>query len=77
MTRVLIEVRGGLVTNIMADAEVRVNVIDHDSLDPEDVPDDVDEEIAFDDAREFQCPDGITTPDALDSYIEQVIEGYR
>jgi len=77
MTRVLIEVSGGLVTNIMADGEVRVNVIDHDNLKQEDLPEDLDEEIELDDAREFQYPDEIRTPEALDVYIGDIIERYR
>ncbi|MDA8239247.1 MAG: hypothetical protein M0Z67_02625 [Nitrospiraceae bacterium] len=77
MTRVLIEVSGGLVTNIMVDGEVMVNVIDHDSLDPEDLPEDLSEEVEIDAVREFQSPDEIRTPDALDAYIEDIIDRYR
>jgi hypothetical protein len=77
MTRVLIEVSGGLVTNIIADGEVRVNVIDHDSLDPEDLPEDISEEVEIEDIREFQYPDEIRTPEALDVYIGDIIERYR
>jgi hypothetical protein len=77
MTRVLIEVSGGLVTNIMADGEVRVNVIDHDNLEQADLPEDLDEAIDIDDAREFQYPDEITTPEALDVYIEKVVDQYK
>jgi hypothetical protein len=77
MTRVLIEVSGGLVTNIMVDGEVRVNVIDHDSLDAEDLPENLGEETELDDAREFQSPDEIRTPEALDAYITDIIDRYR
>ncbi len=74
MTRVLIEVSGGLVTNIIADAEVRVNVVDHDNLEE---PDDPIEEMDLDDAKEFEHPDEITTPEALDAYLGNIIERYR
>lgn len=77
MTRILIEVSGGLVTNIMADGEIMVNVIDHDSLDPEDLPEDLGEETELDDAGEFQYPDEIKTPEALDAYIEDIIDRFR
>jgi hypothetical protein len=77
MTRVLIEVNGGLVTNIMADGEVMVNVIDHDSIEVEDMPEDLDEEVEIEDTRDFQHPDEITTPEALDAYIEDIIDRFR
>ena len=77
MTRVLIEVSGGLVTNIMADGEIMVNVIDHDNLEAEDLSEDLREEIESDEVREFQYPDEITTPEALNAYVEQVIELYK
>ncbi len=74
MTRVLIEVSGGLVTNIMTDGEVRVNVLDHDNLEE---PEDPEEEIESEDVEEFQCPDEITTREDLDAYLGKVIERYR
>ena len=77
MTRVLIEVSGGLVTNIMADGEVRVNVIDHDSLETEGLPEELGEETELDDAGEFQSPDEIKTPEALDAYIKDIIDRFR
>ncbi len=77
MTRVLIEVSGGLVTNIMADGEVVINVVDHDSLEAEDLPEEFPEETEIEDVRQFQHPDETTTPEALDSYIESVIDRYR
>lgn len=77
MTRVLIEVSGGLVTNIVADGEVTVNVIDHDSLDPEDLPEDLIEETKLEDIEGFQYPDEITTPEALDDYIARISEQYK
>ena len=77
MTRILIEVSGGLVTNIMADGEVMVNVIDYDSLDPEDLPEDLSEKVEMEDIREFQYPDEIKTPEALDAYIEDIIDRFR
>lgn len=77
MTRVLIEVSGGLVTNIMADGEVMVNVIDHDSIEAEDIPEDLDEEVEIEDTRDFQYPDEITTPESLDAYIGDIIDRYK
>jgi hypothetical protein len=77
MTRVLIEVGGGLVTNIVADGEVVVSVVDHDSLDPEDLPEDLFDETEIEDVRQFEAPDETMTPEALDSYIESVIDRYR
>jgi hypothetical protein len=77
MTRVLIEVSGGLVTNIMADGEVVVNVVDHDSLEAEDLPEELPDETEIEDVRQFQVPDETMTPEALDSYIESVIDRYR
>jgi hypothetical protein len=77
MTRVLIEVSGGLVTNIMADGEVVINVVDHDSLEAEDLPEESPDETEIEDVRQFQVPDETMTPEALDSYIESVIDRYR
>lgn len=73
MTSILIEVSGGLVTNIMADGEVMVTVIDHDNFEAEDLSEE--EEPA--DAREFQYRYEITTPEGLDPYIEDIIDRYK